>query len=114
MAGTSKNKITPDLAQQLEHADPGQRIEVIVELEPPLALPASGSRAQRMAILRENFDQTLASVARRVAPTGGKILESAWINSTLRAELTPDQIDKLEDEQLVRSIDSPRHISVEA
>lgn len=114
MVRRSTGKISPDLADQLEAANPGEPIEVIVELEPPRAPTPTGTRAQRVAERRRNFDETLASVAGHLEPAGGKILDSAWINSTLRAELTSDQIRHLESQELVRCIDSPRVIHAEA
>jgi hypothetical protein len=114
MAGRSQGKISPGLAEQLESVNHSEPIEVIVELVPPPATPVTGSRAERIGALRENFDRTLASVAGRMGATGGEILDSAWINSTIRALLTRDQIQNLETNELVRHIDSPRALSADA
>lgn len=113
MVRRSMGKISSELAEQLKTAGPGEPIEVIVELDPLPALPGTGSRAERVAQLRKNFDTTLASVVRYLGPDG-RILDSAWINSTIRAELTRDQIKKLEGVENVSRIDFPRAIHAEA
>jgi hypothetical protein len=114
MADASHDKISADLAQRLETADPREAIEVVVELQPPAAKPVAGSKAERTAAARRSFDQTLANISGPIAPEHGKILESAWINSTVKALLTRDEIHDLERNEQVRRIDSPRAISAEA
>ena len=114
MANASHDKISDDLAQRLETVDPRELIEVIVELEPPAVKSVTGSRAERTAALREGFDETLANITGPIAPEHGKVLESAWINSTVKAMLTRDEIHDLESNELVRRMDSPRAISAEA
>jgi len=110
MAGKSGSKIGPNLAQKLETAGPNEAIEVIVQLQPP-ARPEVGSRAERVTALKKGFDRNFARLTQRVSADGGQILGTAWINSTVRALLTPRQIRTLGTDQFITEIDSPRAIT---
>lgn len=110
VARKSRGKISPTLAHQLKHAGPNEPIEVIVQLQ-PARRPAGGSRAERVTALKKGFNDNFERFTQRIDDNGGEILGTAWINSTVRARMTPSQIRSLGTDQLITEIDSPRPIT---
>ena len=91
MAGRSHGKISPALEEKLKTVPADEPIEVIVELERP-RIPEEGTRAERIQAVQQSFDRDVADIVERMSPDGGKVLETAWINSTARYLATPGQI----------------------
>ncbi len=89
------SKIDPELQHWLS-ANPGEiPIEVVVDLT-SLAMPAVGSRAERIAQAATNFSEIWAPIAEHIELLGGEVRDTAWINSTALCRLTASQIAKLE------------------
>lgn len=105
MTVRSQGKISPALEEKLKTAPADEPVEVIVQLEPP-QIPDWGSRAERIDATKKRFDRAMAEMVTRTS-SGGKVLETAWINSTARVLATPDQIKKLETDEKVQGIDAP-------
>jgi hypothetical protein len=100
------SKISPQLQEKLKTTSPDEKLEVIVQLQPP-QITKSGSTKERMQEVQRAFDQAIGELSRRMSPSQGSILQTAWINSTARCLATPDQIRVLEPDPSVVSVDLP-------
>ena len=101
-------ELSPRLVECLESVDRVTPIEVVVELCPvdPAALP-SGSRPERVAALQAAFQRELRPVAERIEAAGGAVLETAWLNQTLRSVVPAGELPALAAYAAVRTIDLP-------
>jgi hypothetical protein len=111
MQGTAK--LSPQLAEHIESVDESSVVDVIVELN-PLEVPTSGSRQERVASLKEQFQRELRPVAKRVVESGGQVIETAWINQTMRSRVPAGELSHLAEEESVNRIDLPRMLDAEA
>jgi hypothetical protein len=104
-------KLSPRLVECLESVDRVTPIEVVVELQPVdvTALPA-GSRHERVAALQAAFQRELAPVAQRIEAAGGTVLETAWLNQTVRSRLPAGALRSVAEEVAVHAIDLPHPI----
>jgi hypothetical protein len=100
------SKITPALQEKLKTTPPDVQLEVIVQLQPP-RISQSGSSQEQMQEVQRAFAQAVEELRRRMSPSTGSILQTAWINSTARCLATPDQIRVLESDPSVVSVDLP-------
>jgi hypothetical protein len=100
-------KVSARLSERL-HAEPAlETVEVIVELR-PLRPADTGSRKDRIAALRDEFELEAAPVADRIAEVGGEVLGTAWINQTVRGRIPPSAVERVAAADAVISIDLPR------
>ncbi|HSK25964.1 MAG TPA: hypothetical protein VK894_03540, partial [Jiangellales bacterium] len=83
------------------------------ELAAPV-VPDEGSRAERMAALRQRFDGEVRSVAGRLDSVGGVVLDTAWISSTVRGRLPVEGVAELAGDSLVEAVDLPAPIEPES
>ncbi len=113
MAESLERKISPRLRERLDTTRPGDEVDVVIELSPP-EMPTSGTRADRMAAAKRDFDTEVDSVAGRLSSVGGKVLESAWVNSTVRGRLPAEAVDTLAEDNLVQGVDLPSAIEAES
>lgn len=102
MAHDPADKVTPRLAELLSTRP--DAVEVVVELR-PLGWPDGGTRQERVAALRDAFAAELGPVAERITAAGGEVLESAWINQTLRVRLPAAAVDEVAASGAVVRID---------
>jgi hypothetical protein len=100
------SKISPGLQEKLKTTPPDEQLEVIVQLQPP-QISKSGSTQERIREVQRAFDLAIEELSRRMSPSKGSILQTAWINSTARCLATPDQIRVLEPDPSVVSVDLP-------
>jgi hypothetical protein len=104
-------KLSPRLVECLESVDRVTPIEVVVELQPVdvAALP-DGSRHERVAALQAAFERELAPVAERIEAAGGAVLETAWLNQTLRSRIPAGALHSLAADASIHAIDLPHPI----
>jgi hypothetical protein len=105
-------KIKPALVTELESANASDLLEVILQLESPVASSAH-SRAEKIVAMKEAFNQDAASVEEAVRSVGGEITGRAWINQTLRARVPAQKIKDLCDLEKVAAVDAPRALKAE-
>src|SRR5690242_11899120 len=99
-------KLSPRLVECLESVDRVTLIEVVVELRPvDVATLPPGSRHERVAALQAAFQRELAPVAERIEAAGGTVLETAWLNQTLRSRLPASALAAVADDPAVHAID---------
>jgi hypothetical protein len=79
------------VTERLASLDGRSPVEVVVEMQ-PVAVPASGSRASRIEAVRTGFEEELRGVAERIAAAGGEVLETAWINQTVRGSIPAGEV----------------------
>ncbi len=84
-------------------------VELVVELKPaePSHVGAS-SREERIARLREAFEREAAPVEAAIRSAGGKVLERAWLNQTVRARVPRTAVEVLAALDEVFLLDLPR------
>jgi hypothetical protein len=105
-------KLSPRLAERIGSVDGSSSVEVIVELQ-PVDMPAAGSRQERMAALKERFERELRPVAERIIEAGGQVLETAWLNQTVRGRLPAREVPRVAEDEMVSGIDLPRMLEAE-
>jgi len=103
-------KLSPRVTEQLAAVDGMSPVEVIVEMQ-PVAVPSSGSRGERVAAVKAGFERELRSVAETIAAAGGRVLETAWINQTVRSSLPASEVLRVAADDAVAGIDLPRPLS---
>ena len=105
-------KLSPRLQQELDAIDDSSPVEVIVELQ-PLDLPKTGSRQQRMAAAKQRFDHEVQSVVDKITEAGGQVLETAWLNQTVRSRIPAREVPRVAEDDTVSAIDLPGTITPE-
>jgi hypothetical protein len=104
-------KLSPEVYARLEPADGGEELTVIVELEPDLSTnPAAANQAERIAAMRDRFEQKAAHIIAEVVRLGGEVLERTWINQTLRARVPKASLSTLSELADIRLVDLPHQL----
>ena len=112
MSDEADQKVSPRLRARLDDAGSEQDVEVVVALAPP-ELPAEGSRGQKIAVAKQRFERDVASMSERITSSGGKIIDTAWINSTIHTRLRAEQVDDLATDDHVVALDLPAKLEAE-
>ncbi len=107
------NKITTNLKDFLQKSQPEKEIEVVIELTPikQTVVSENLSRNQKIANLKEAFNNELKPVAKEISNQGGNIVDAAWINQTINAMVTTKCIEELAQLKEVTAIDLPNRLS---
>jgi hypothetical protein len=105
-------KLSRRLAKRIDSVDGSSPVEVIVELQ-PLNLPTAGSRQERMAAAKQRFELELRSVADKITEAGGQVLETAWLNQTVRSRIPAREVPRVAEDDTVSAIDLPGTITPE-
>jgi hypothetical protein len=108
------SKVTGTLRQNLLSKADDDLVDVVIELTPPASPgPQNESRAERTVALKQQFSRVAEPVEQRILSAGGKVLEHAWINQTLKARVPAGKVDQIVDADDVASIDVAHHLSRE-
>jgi hypothetical protein len=105
-------KLSPRLRQELGAVDESSQVEVIVELQ-PLEPPKAASRQERMAAMKEGFERELRPVAEKIVQAGGQVLETAWLNQTVRGRIPAGAVERVAEHETVSGIDLPHKLEPE-
>jgi hypothetical protein len=111
------SKLTPGLASRLRSARAGELVDVVVELTPSSTASARiqpGSRAERIAVLKDTFGEDVQPVTTVIGAVGGEVLGTAWINRTVRGRVPIEGVDQLSEVDAVRLLDLPHSIEPDA
>lgn len=109
------DKISADLTSQIRNVSGMKRVQVIVALDPePLeAGRNSETRAQKINKLKAHFQMGFDKVNDVLNRNGGKVIDGAWINHTIHAEVPLSALDTLSDLQEVTAIEEPRRLAAD-
>ena len=102
-------KVAPRLAELLDELDPPEPVEVVIELTGP-APATTGSRAERVAAARSSFSHDLAAVRATIVAAGGEVLDSAWLNRTVRSRVPAAGIAAVAADGAVAAVDLSHRI----
>jgi hypothetical protein len=105
-------KLSPQLRQELDAVEASSQVEVIVELQ-PVEMPKAASRQERMAAMKEGFERELRPVAERIIQAGGQVLETAWLNQTVRSRIPAHEVSHVAEHETVSGIDLPHKLEPE-
>jgi hypothetical protein len=109
------DKVTPDLASQMDAVDEEGLLDVVVELYTPTqrsAVPA-GDRQAAMTQMKEAFQAAADPVIQLILSYGGEVRGEAWINQTVRARVPAKLIEQLTAADSVTAVDVHRQIEPE-
>lgn len=106
------SKLTEELRKELEKAEASEMLDVVIELRPENEAKTRQpqTRAEKIAILKENFIRDLAPVEQAVRNAGGELTGQAWINRTVRARVPTDCVKQLSEHEQVAKVDVPHAI----
>lgn len=108
----NNDKLTLPLQHYLETSD-ASKVEVIVELSGTNGGSHSslnGTKSNQIKFLKESFSKQLHDVERIIKTFGGDVIDSAWINHTLKVQMPRSSLKHLADIQCVELIDLPRKL----
>ena len=108
-------KQTPVLNKAALAAASDDSLHVVLELKEmdKMPTPARASRAEQIQLTRQSFAQHIQPLKEKIASLGGKVLNEAWLNSTISALVPKHGLEELEQDERVQSIDLPRAIERE-
>ena len=107
------SKFSPKLASTLQKLDPQENIDIVVEM-PHFVDPISGcSRQEKIAKMKTAFDKNAKTIEEVIQQTGGKILDRAWINQTMKARVPARSLYQLRYLKEVSAIDLPKFLEPE-
>jgi hypothetical protein len=108
-------KITSDLSSRINDLPNGKKLQVIVELSPDAQNlnNSAATRQEKMKRMKDQFQAGVEAITAILGKNGGKVIESAWINQSLRVEVTKSALSRLTDLHEVASIDTPRQLSAD-
>jgi hypothetical protein len=112
-----KATVSKRLQAELASRKPGDPVDIIIALAPP-DLPAAnlathGDRAQAIDSVKKAFEVNAQSVTADLSALGGEVVDSAWINSTLRGRVAVDQVKHLAKSRGVEALDLPSELTPE-
>ena len=112
---TAVDKISAELASQLEASGEDGVVEVVVELEPPngQAPVEPADRQAAIAALKEGFQAVAEPVEQAIVSNGGEITGKAWINRTLRARVPARSVPFIVEQDAVAAVTVPRPLELE-
>ncbi len=102
--------ITEPLASQMDASNPDEMLEVIVEVKPTV-VPQSLPRQEKIARMRDAFENGIVELEEQIGRFGGRVLERAWINGTLKAIIPARTIERIADLEGVDVLDVPRTLT---
>lgn len=107
------NKITDNLKDFMQTAQPDKDIEIVIELAPVKQSVTSQnlSRGEKIANLKQAFNSELEPIAKEITNQGGNIVDAAWINQTVNAMVNTKCIEELVRLKEVSAIDLPNRLT---
>jgi hypothetical protein len=113
MSDRDVTKLSPRLRHELGAVDESSQVEVIVELQ-SVEMPKAASRQESMAAMKEGFERELRPVAAKIIEAGGQVLETAWLNQTVRSRIPAREVSHLAEHEAVSGIDLPHKLEPES
>ena len=110
---TATPKLSPALAAQRAAAAPDDLITVVVELRAPAVHRGPAGRSAIEA-RKAVFERDSAPVDEAVRHAGGRIVDTVWLNHTLKALVPARSLDDLSRLAVIQAMDVPSPIHREA
>ncbi len=107
------NKITDNLKSYLQSTQSENEVEVVIELNPitSAGIPENIGRKEKIVNLKKIFHHDLQPVAKEISKHGGNIIDSVWLNQTIKATVSTKCIEELAKLKEVNAIDLPNRIT---
>jgi hypothetical protein len=110
-----ETRITPGLATRVQHIGPMDVLQVVVELQPLTLVRVRGlSRKEQIINAKKTLSLDFETIKESIQRLGGEVLDYAWLNQTILAEVPASQVSKIAHLEKVQLVDLPHVISVEA
>ncbi|AMR30515.1 hypothetical protein A0256_03300 [Mucilaginibacter sp. PAMC 26640] len=109
-------KLTNDLSDKLQGmGKTSDTLRVVLELypNPDETSPNAASRQEKIRYQKQQFQAGLDAVSEVIHQDGGKLLDSAWINRTVLAEVPVSALGRITDMPEVASVDTPRPLTTD-
>ena len=109
----SADKITSNLKTHLQHNPSEGNVEVVIELCPVAKSESLStlSRKEKIAIHKEKFNEEFSEVSKVISSQGGTVIESVWLNQTVKASVPATSVNKLAALKEVAAIDLPHKLA---
>lgn len=108
-------KLSPDLRKRLAATPEGESLDVVVEVGQGAKSPsrkqgraAGNAGGGKIAALKESFSASAAPIERAIESSGGRVLDRAWINQSLKARLPREAVEALGEREDVELVDTLR------
>lgn len=106
------SKVTRELAETVAARNDDEEVDVVLELQ-PVPMPGEGSRSERVVAMKQAFEQSATGLRRTITELGGEVVDTAWINQTLRTRVPKGALQGLEADKRIVALDAPRTIEPE-
>jgi hypothetical protein len=102
--------VDPELLRVAE-TNPAREVEVVVVIDRPRSSATLGrSRQDLINVRRASFDESAAPVKRAIQVAGGKIIDEAWLSSSVKASIPAGAVHTLGAISGVSSLDVPQQL----
>ena len=107
-------RISDELQKKLQGLPQDGLVDVVLELAGADRPPAAGSRAERVADLKQAFSQIVEPVEAAIGKAGGEVLDRLWLANSVRARVPVRAIPLLSQLDRVILLDSTRPLTADA
>lgn len=104
------SKLTPELSARAASAGDDQHLEVVIELD---AGDVPGPGRASIEGRRSAFELEAQPLERAVVAAGGKVLGTAWLNRTLKAQVPAGSLRALSELRNVKALDVPHALHID-
>lgn len=106
--------MSQSLIHEVEASGPDDLLDVVLELQHDTdSAREIGSRLDRVRARQKAFARSSDAVRQAIMVAGGRILDEAWINRTIRVQIPVKAIDAIAEIDDVGTIDLPGEIAVD-
>ncbi|SRR5712691_210604 len=106
-------KLSADLASQLDSAKTDDLLDVVVELKHHVPDSDETVGSGGISAFKEFFRRRAEPIEQLIRSSGGEVLGEAWINSTLRARIPARAVSDVGAVDAVTAIDVPHRIELD-
>ena len=110
---TGMASISAPLERRLRSADPGELVDIVIELQTEMPEPASATapRGQHYAAVERRFASVGEHVRGFIRDHGGEVIGSGWLAGAIRARVPAQSVTGLQLLDRVELIDLPRRLT---
>ena len=105
-------RLSPVLQQYLQRAQPGDLVEVVLEMhDQPSPEPLPTERRERSQARDQQFTRATQAVVQIIQSAGGTVLGSSWLSSAIKIRIPAGRIEGLLTLDRIDLIDLPRKLT---